>query len=100
MDASVDPRLRLSAQRALLGAISPDIRLIKVGLKTRTITFTVIMATAPTEQERDALSVAAAEVLSDFPNCEIIEDIIIDACPIPRENILEQGWVYLRAERA
>jgi len=95
----VDARLRLSAQRALLGAISPAIRLIKVGSNGRRIIFTVIAAAALSEAERDALSTAAAEIVADFPDCDIVETIVIDEGPIPRENIPDQAWVYLRAEQ-
>jgi hypothetical protein len=94
----VDARLRLSAQRALLGAITPRIRLIKVRMNDLEILFTVIADSTLSDGARDALSIAATEILADFPDHAIREDIIIDAGPLPKEDLLAHGWVYLRAE--
>ena len=98
MTAAVDPALRLSAQRALLGAVSPRVRLIKVALDGSEIAFTVIAAANLTEVERDALSVAAAEIVADFPGHSINETVRVSAEPLPGEDFLASGWVYLRAE--
>lgn len=98
MHSAVDPLLRLSAQRALLGAISPAIRLVKIARLNREIIFTAIAAVPLSEREREALSIACAEVLSDFPDCTITERVEISDQPLPREDVLANGWVYLRAE--
>ncbi|MCE9523032.1 MAG: hypothetical protein K8S25_11460 [Alphaproteobacteria bacterium] len=98
MTRVVDPRLRLSAQRALLGAICPAVRLIKVALCEREIVFSVVAAARLSAAEREALSVAAAEILSDFPDCTIKEEMVVDDGAIAREDVLVHGWVYLRAE--
>ena len=95
---AVDPNLRLSAQRALLGVISPEIRLIKVRRDVELILLTTIFSRLPSDAEKEALSVAAIEVIADFPDCRIEERVIVSVEPLPVEDVLEEGWVYLRAE--
>jgi len=94
----VDPGLRLSALRALLGAIHPDVRLIKVRRDGEKITFTAICDLPFSDTTLDALTTAAAEIQSDFPDCDVNEKILGSADPLPRENILEEGWIFQRAE--
>jgi hypothetical protein len=98
MTSAVDPALRLSAQRALLRAISPDVRVVKVALDGPEIAFTVIVGRELAEAELDALSVAATEIVADFPDHRIRERIIVSADPLPTEDVLVAGWVYQRAE--
>ncbi len=97
MDVS-PPDLRLSAQRALLGAIHPEIRMVKVKLAGGTIVMTAIVSEPLGAAASDALSVAATEIISDFPDLDIREEIIVSAGNLPREHILVEGWVYQRAE--
>lgn len=87
----VDPGLRLSAQRALLGAIHPEIRLVKVRRDGDSITFTAICDTPFSNITLDALTTAAAEIIADFPDCDLDEQIIGSADPLPNENILVEG---------
>jgi hypothetical protein len=95
---AVDAALRLSAQRALLGAIGPDVRVIKVALDGPEIAFTVIASRDLAEAELDALSVAATEIVSDFPGHRVREMIIVSTDPLPPDDLLAPGWVYRRAE--
>lgn len=97
-NAAANPDLRLSAQRALLGAITPNVRLIKVASDDGVITFTVICAAPLSEPEREYLAIAATEIVADFPARTISEKIIVDVGPIPNEDVLAAGWVYRRAE--
>jgi hypothetical protein len=94
----VDPSLRLSAQRALLGVISPEIRLIKVRRDGDLILFTTIVTRPLKGEAEEALSVAATEVIADFPDCRFEERRIVSSEPLPVENVVEEGWVYQRAE--
>jgi hypothetical protein len=96
--AAVDSGLRLSAQRALLGVITPNIRLIKVENNEGLIVFTVISSAPLSELEREYLSISATEIVADFPACKIIEKVVVDVTPIPHEDSLSAGWVYRRAE--
>jgi len=95
----VTPELMLSAQRALLGAIYPEIRLVKVKLDGSTIAMTTIADTGVSEAASEALSIAASEIIADFPACDrITEQLVISDTELPKEDILAEGWVYQRAE--
>ena len=94
----VDAELRLSALRALLGAIHPDVRLVKVRRDDDRITFTAICDLPFSDTTLDALTTAAAEIEADFPNCLLDERITGSADPLPSEDILVEGWVFQRAE--
>jgi hypothetical protein len=94
----VDPALRLSALRALLGAISPKIRLVKVSSAATLIELTAIAEAELNEEEREALSIAAAEIVADFPTSTIAEHIRVDKGPLPVEDALRAGWIYQRYE--
>lgn len=95
---AVDQGLRVSAQRALLGAIYPEVRLVKVRRDGDRITFTAICDTHFSDIALDALTTAASEIIADFPDCDLDERIIGSADPLPNENILVEGWVFQRAE--
>jgi hypothetical protein len=97
MDA-VDPSLRLSAQRALLGAIHPEVRMVKVRRDGGRITFTAICDNAFSDDALDALTTAAAEIAADFPNCDVDERIVGSTAPLPAEDVLMEGWLFQRAE--
>lgn len=66
--------LRLSALRALLGAIPSSLRAVSVDVDKHTIYYRCIFDDEPTEIERDLLSVAATEVIADFPEPYDIEE--------------------------
>ncbi len=94
-----DPALRLSALRALLGAISPKIRLVKVASALAEIELTAIAECELSEDEREALSIAAAEIIADFPASTIAERVIVDKGPLPAEDVMRAGWIYQRYEQ-
>jgi hypothetical protein len=100
MSVAVSAELRLSAQRALLGAIYPEIRLVKVTSEGSTIAMTTIADRHLSEGAAEALSIAAAEIIADFPAYDrITEQLVISDAELPKEDILAEGWVYQRAER-
>ena len=94
MERSV--HLRLSAQRALLGAISCKVRQIQVVDNGHEITFTVIVAAPLNEAETDALSVAATEIVADYSDRIIAESIIVDSGPLRKLSCAE--CVFQRLE--
>jgi hypothetical protein len=94
----VDAPLRLSAQRALLGAIHPQVRLIKISRDGEVIHLTVVTAVPLGAAATEALSIAATEIISDFPAFRIEDSIVVTSDPLPVENVLEAGWVYQRAD--
>ena len=63
------PRLLLSLQRALLGAVHPQLRAasIEVDAPTQVVRLKFEYEAAPSVAARESCSVAATEVLSDFP---------------------------------
>jgi len=95
---AVDPNLRLSAQRALLGAIYPHVRLIKVQRQGQLIRLTTWAAEALSDDAAEAISIAATEIIADFPDCSIEERLIVSREPLPAEDCLAEGWVYCRVE--
>lgn len=91
--------LRLSAQRALLGRVYVDMRLIKVKSVGSNILLTVVLDREPSEAIREDISVATAEIIADFPEAAKMEEKFhVNTQPIPAENVLTEGWVYRRAE--
>lgn len=59
--------LRLSAQRALLGCIHREIRLVKVQAMGASIVLSVVVDCEPSGLIREDISDAAAEIIADFP---------------------------------
>jgi hypothetical protein len=96
----VDAPLRLSAQRALLGAIPAQARLIKVKRNGSTIRLTVLAAEPLSDAAKDALSTASTEMIADFPDCRIDEELLVTTGPLPIEDVLVEGWIYQRTEPA
>ena len=95
----VEARLRLSAQSAFLGRIHPEIRLIKVKNQGSEIVIWVVVSHEPTEKTREDVSIAAAEIVADFPEVEKIKECFeVSNLPLKREDILAEGWIYQRAE--
>jgi hypothetical protein len=96
---SAPSELRLSAQRAFLGRIHPQMRLIKIAQTSDWIHLTVVVEDAPSERIREDVSEAGTEIIADFPSSNRIDEKIeVSTAPLPREDIFEHGWIYLRAE--
>jgi hypothetical protein len=95
----IEPELRLSAQRALLGAIHPSIRLVKIKREGSNIRLTVVAVAQLDDEAAEAVSVAATEIVADFPTCQIEARVLVTTEALPDEDILTEGWVYQRLER-
>jgi hypothetical protein len=73
--------------------------MIKVGMEGAAIVVFVVVEEEPSERIREDISVAAAEIIADFPEAEmIVERFEVSVLGLAKENILEHGWVYERAE--
>ena len=72
-----DTALLLSAQRALLGAVDADVRMIGVKRDGQTITLTTVSAHPLGDIAAEALSIAATEIIADFPDCQIDECFVV-----------------------
>ena len=90
-----NPPLRLSAQRALLGAIGPGVLGISVALEGGRLAFDGFVAADATEEEREALDLAASEMLADFPEVKRLD---LDISEAPDATLPDRGgeWVFLR----
>jgi hypothetical protein len=76
--------LRLSAQRALLGAIYPEVRMANVRRDGSRIIFTAICEKPFSDDALDALTIAVSEIVADFPDCELDESIVGSNDPLPQ----------------
>lgn len=85
--------------RAFLGRIRPEMRLIKIKARSDQIVLTVIVAETPSEEIRGNISIAAAEIIADFPEKNMItENVLSSDDVLPKEDAIVEGWVYQRAE--
>jgi len=74
-------------------------RLIKIKMDGTKIIVTVVMTEEPDERVREEISIAATEIIADFPSPNIIEERIeISNSPLPKEDVFVEGWIYARAE--
>ena len=73
-------------------------RLVKVKLMASAVVMTTISEQPLSEEALGAVSGAAAEIIADFPDYGLRENFIVSAGALPIEDILTEGWVYLRAE--
>jgi hypothetical protein len=87
-------RLLLSVQRALLGAIGESVQAICVDWDERRIMMTAFSAGELTDDEREALEVAATEVVADFPVGAVVDVEVVEGAEEPFKAKGE--WVFLR----
>lgn len=96
---AVESNLRLSAQRAFLGRIHCEMRLIKAKIVGGEIVISIIIDKEPSESVREDVSIAAAEIIADFPDIRrIVENFRVSTSVIGSEDVLQEGWIYRRAE--
>jgi hypothetical protein len=98
-DTAADPSvsIRLSAQRALWGAIPPRLRAVSVELIDHTIRMRSIFDGGPTDAEREALSIAGTEMVADFTTPFVISEEMLSV-PYPAEMQHLRWLIYLRNE--
>jgi hypothetical protein len=77
-DDPFDIHLRLSAQRALLGAIGPSVRAVAVRYQGQQIVFQALVDPSASEHEREDLEQAATRVIADYPAGWSLELAIVD----------------------
>ncbi|MEM9840870.1 MAG: hypothetical protein AAF830_17195 [Pseudomonadota bacterium] len=83
--------LRLSAMRAFLGQITPSMRWITCVMNGSVIIVSVVIGREPTEEEIERMSVAATEIVSDFPLAKMILEVItVSQDDLPKESIIRE----------
>ena len=93
--------LRLSAIRAFLGVIRSDYRRVGVRLVGDEIRLSVILAeplSASLEDIQEDVSVAASEIVADFRDHWISEDVAILRGPLPAAHLIDDGLIFQRWE--
>jgi len=65
-------KLRLSAQRALLGQVTPNIRQVYVRCRKEMIELMAVLDGETTDDDRQRMEEVTAEILSDFPDIDLI----------------------------
>lgn len=91
-----DIALILSAVRALTGAVPPSLISVSVAFNENTIQWQCLLDEQATDEELEILSVAAAEVIADFPAYDLHE-WIKRVAPGEKPSLLG-NLVYLRYE--
>ncbi len=76
--------LLLSAQRALLFAVSPALRFISIEASDRELRMRVHMMSEPSEDERDMYFAMSGEIIGDFPELDVAQsgvEFVVDMRP-------------------
>jgi hypothetical protein len=88
--------LRLSAQRALLGAVGDGLYGACVDVRNGTVVVTWYIARGISGDERESLEVAGTEIIADFPSDVGLDEQFIEvrdtSAPLPTVGT----WVFLR----
>ena len=86
--------LRLSAQRALLGHVTPNLRAFSVEKYGRTIRTLAVFAEEPTPEEVELTQFAGTEIVADFVDAFIVETVAVSSArPVPRlMQIVYERW--------
>jgi len=97
-DVQRGTELCMSAQRALWGNVPPTLRAVSIERRGDTIHFRAVFTSDATDDDVELLSIAAAEVIADFPAPTTIHEewIRLDP-PTKPENL--RYLVFLRAEK-
>lgn len=89
--------LKLSAQRALLGTITENMRAITLQSKNDRLLLRVIFYENPSEDEKDLLGDITAEILADFNEINhVSEEFIVDANSLFKNLECLDFWAYAR----
>ena len=96
-----DARLRLSAQRALLGRVMPSLRAVSLDVISlqRRILIRFVFDAQPHDSVRDAVGCSATEIIADYPDGWVISEEIV-VCPAPMKIDDLRLVAYRRCEDA
>lgn len=95
---NIDIKLKLSVQRALLGAIPSGLRAVSIEAKDSVIFLRSIFDSEKAKNENwETLSMVGTEIISDFPNFKISEEFITLSGTTKDMNHLK-NLVFMRQE--
>ena len=97
---SVDERIRLllSAQVALLGMITSNVRGVACRLDQNTIFVTTVFDGSANEEDVERCEVVASEIVANFLNQNIETIILSYKMPLLMKELDVGEWVYMRYE--
>jgi hypothetical protein len=93
---SENASLRPSVQRALLGAVSPNLYGACADLRDDVVVLTWYVAAVMPVDEREALQVAAAEVIADYPKGYDIDERFVEVSDASKPLPTVGAWTFLR----
>lgn len=91
-----DTDLRLSAMRALLGNVPGSLRAFSAECSAATLRLRSIFDATATDADMELLSIAGAEIIADYPACELEEEFIRSATEDTMIHLAQ--LVFLRHE--
>ncbi len=96
---SQDAKLRLAAQIALLGMITRNVRAVLCRREDETIRIRCVLDGKIEEVDRERMEDVASEVISHFPEVNMI-NTSCESADASSANPVDEGWlwVFLRAE--
>jgi hypothetical protein len=96
--ANIDRALVLSVNRALWGEVGPSLRRVYVTSRDGLVLLRFYFDGPISEEDRESASCASTEVIADFSDHRISEELI--RCDAPAPIPVDDGWhcVYARRE--
>ncbi|MNE46385.1 hypothetical protein D3C80_1407190 [compost metagenome] len=91
-------RLRLSVQRALLGAVSPTLAAVMCGWSGNKIVLEFLIDHDFSDDDRQRMEVVASEVISDFGYETIMTVFTSPPSDGPQVPVDRRWWAYRRFE--
>jgi hypothetical protein len=91
-------RFRLSAQRALLGHVTPPLRSVSISVNELKSAWSIrfVFDGEPSESQLEEAKVATTEILADFPDWDYSDEFLFIAAPT---KIPSLDWVvFARCE--
>ena len=93
---SENASLRLSVQRALLGAVSPNLYGACADLRDDLVVLTWYVAAFMPADEREDLQAAATEVIADYPEGYDIDERFVEVADPSMPLRTTGAWTFLR----
>ena len=90
------PTLKLSLQRALLGAVTGNLYAVTCGAEEDRVCIHVYFYSQPSEEEVECISVVASEVTSDLSAGFMVDEQCFDATE--QQPKMLDFWVFMRKE--